>query len=66
MVTYWKLHERSNKTASFAEHMRFKKKIDFQICTVSQNLQIKTREMEPRHFLHIENAVYRVLHERSN
>ena len=29
MVIYRKLHERSNKTASFAEHMKFFKKLPF-------------------------------------
>ena len=46
IATYKVLHERSNKTASFAEHMKFFKKYHFNIYTFSQNWEIKAREVE--------------------
>ena len=64
IAKYRVLHERSNNTASFAEHMKFKEKwllhMRFALIVVNQIKKLKSR------YYTFGNAIYRVLHERNN
>ena len=59
------LQERSNKTASFAEHLKFQEKSTFAdaLWITCSKLKSKNKNQDTIHF---EIATYRVLHERSN
>ena len=59
------LHERSNNTASFVEHLKFQKKLTFAdaLCIVCVQLNKKNLNQDAIHF---KSATYRELHQRSN
>ena len=64
---YTVLHERSNITTSFTEHLKFqqrqKKIFTYLLWINCSKLKYKNYNQD---ILYIENVIYRVLHERSN
>ena len=64
-TAYSVLHERSNKTGSFAEHLKLQEKMTFRhiLWVKSEKSKENNRNQDTLHF---ENAIYRGLHERSN
>ena len=60
IAIYSVLHERSNITVPFAEHLKIQEKLN---CTHSLRLK---RGKTIQDTIHFENALYRVLHDRNN
>ena len=58
------LHERSNITASFAEHIKFPEKLTFTHDRWINSGKSKQKTLN-HGIIHLEIAIYRVLHERS-
>ena len=52
------LHERSNITVSFAEHLKFQEKVTF--------TQIRIKKLKSKHYYTYENAIYRLFRELCN
>ena len=64
-TAYSVLHERSNKTGSFAEHLKLQEKMTFRhILWV--NTEKSKENNRNQDTLHFEITTYRVLHERIN
>ena len=64
IAIYRVLHDRSNITALFAEHLKFPEKMTFAEVFLDEKWQ-KKGEVE-KDTIHFQTAKYRVLHKRSN
>ena len=60
------LHERSNNTVFFAEHLQFQEKLTFTDALWINCSKLELKKKQNQDTMHFEIVSYRVLHERTN